>query len=426
MSSPAAGHLSWGKRVFLAGQAVSLLGDGLAFLAIPLLVLDLSHNPLVSAISAASLTIGYLLVGLPAGALIDRFEPLRVLIAMDAARALLFILLFAFAQTGLLRIWLILVIGILSGACSVFFETALVVAVKDLFSDSGSGLIRANSFIELANQVSLVLGPAAVGALAATAGLRPALLIDALTFVVSLLSLARVRNQTRHHRAPASPPGWRALAGEVRAGFRYLLSVRLLVVLTAIQMAVNFCLAVEKLLLFYGRDTLHLSSSAVSVIVAAGGVGGILGALTATRLARRIGQIRLVAVAIAGCGIAIAAMSVATSFGVLLLANLFYLWALIVASLINRTQRQQIVPREMLGRVTSSVRLLFLAVDPVGVLVAGALTEGLGNDPRLVFLGAGVLVVTSAVAGWFLGLRGQSKTVPGRRTPKAALSSERR
>jgi MFS family permease len=116
--------------VFLAGQAVSLLGDGLAFLAVPLLVLGLSRDPLVSALSAASVTIGYLLVGLPSGALVDRFDPLRVLMAMDAARMLLFTALFIFAQAGLLRVWLILTVGIASGACSVFFETALVVAIR--------------------------------------------------------------------------------------------------------------------------------------------------------------------------------------------------------------------------------------------------------------------------------------------------------
>jgi hypothetical protein len=60
--------------VFLAGQAVSLVGDGLAFLAIPLLVLGLSRSPLVPAVSAASVTLGYLLVGLPSGALVDRFD----------------------------------------------------------------------------------------------------------------------------------------------------------------------------------------------------------------------------------------------------------------------------------------------------------------------------------------------------------------
>ncbi len=67
-----------------------MLGDGLAALAIPLLVLDLTRNPLLSALSAASVTVGYLLVGLPAGVLVDRLDPWRVLIAMDAARTLLF------------------------------------------------------------------------------------------------------------------------------------------------------------------------------------------------------------------------------------------------------------------------------------------------------------------------------------------------
>jgi hypothetical protein len=128
-----------------------------------------------------------------------------------------------------------------------------------------------------------------------------------------------------------------------------------------------------------------------------------------------VGQIRLIIIAFVGCGIAIASMSVADSFGTLLLANLAYLWALIVASLVNRTQRQRIVPRELLGRVTSTVRLLFLAVDPLGVLIAGVLTASLGNDPRPVFLGAGVLVVAASVAGWFFGLRTQA--------PKARLET---
>jgi hypothetical protein len=77
----------------------------------------------------------------------------------------------------------------------------------------------------------------------------------------------------------------------------------------------------------------------------------------------------------------------------------------VVASLVNRTQRQRIVPREMLGRVTSVVRVLFLAVDPLGVVIAGTATAALGGDPRPVFLAAGVIVVATALAGWLAGLR---------------------
>ena len=88
--------------LFLSGQAVSVLGDGLAVLAIPLMVQDLTRNPLLSGLSAASVTVGYLLVGLPAGVLVDRLDPWRVLIAMDAVRALLFAALYALSATWML------------------------------------------------------------------------------------------------------------------------------------------------------------------------------------------------------------------------------------------------------------------------------------------------------------------------------------
>jgi hypothetical protein len=135
--------------VFLSGQAVSVLGDGLAALAIPLLVLDLTRNPLVSALSAASVTVGYLLVGLPAGVLVDRLDPWRVLIAMDAAREVLFGGLYALSAAGALRIGLVLGLALLAGGCSVFSESALTVVVKDLFA--ASSLMAANSAIELAS-----------------------------------------------------------------------------------------------------------------------------------------------------------------------------------------------------------------------------------------------------------------------------------
>src|SRR5262249_60927955 len=67
--------------------------------------------------------------------------------------------------------------------------------------------------------------------------------------------------------------------------------------------------------------------------------------------------------------------------------------------------RQLIVPRHLLGRVTSTVRLLFLTADPVGVVIAGSLTAALGGNPRPVFAGAGVTVAITAAAGWGAGLR---------------------
>ena len=387
--------------MFLSGQAVSLLGDGLAVLAIPLLVLGLTRSPLISALSAASVTLGYLAVGLPAGVVVDRLDAWRVLVVTDAARAVAFAALYLLWVTGAARLWVIMAIALAAGAASVFFETALVIVVKDLFP--GPRLIRANSILELASQAALVAGPAVVGVLAAAGKLGAALLADAATFGVSLVTLLAVRGNVPH-TSRRTGGGWRAMVADFRAGIGYLLSVRVLVIMTVMQIIVNLCLATEKLMFFYARDTLGLSAAGVGAVVAAGGVGGIVGALSASWLAGRFGQIRLVVLTVAASGLALGSVSITHSLVTLCAANLVYLGTITVASLANRTDRQLIVPREMLGRVTATVRLLFLTADPLGVVIAGSLATAIG-DPRPVFLGAGLLVTVTAAAGWRAGLR---------------------
>ncbi|MET8871846.1 MFS transporter [Nocardia sp. NPDC004604] len=391
-------------RIFLGGQAVSLLGDGLALLVVPLLALELSSNPVVSGISAATVTIGYLCVGVPAGVVVDRFGPWRVLITMDALRAGLFAALYVLAATDLLTVPLLLGLGLLAGASHVFFETAVTVTVTELCADRD--LLRANSVLEVSSQLALVLGPVTVGALAATVGLDTALLVDAVTFLVSLASLLAVWSHRSAAPPVVSPLRITDIWREFRDGLRYLLSIRILVMLTALQMVVNFGLAVEKMLFFYAKDTLGLTTSLVSVVVGAGGVGGLVGALTAPWLGYRLGHLRVFAGGVVFAGIATAAMSLAHTWAVLAAANAIYLWALVTASLVNRTQRQLMVRGDMLGRVTSTVKLLFLAVDPIGVFVAGSLTLALDGDPRFVFLGAGTLVTGAAIVAWYAGLRG--------------------
>lgn len=395
-----------------------MLGDGLAVLAIPLMVLDLTRNPLLSALSAASVTVGYLLVGLPAGVLVDRLDPWRVLIAMDAARALLFALLYALSAAGVLRLWLLLLLALSAGACAVFFESALVVVVKDLFAVSD--LMGANSALELVSQFSLIAGSAIVGLLAAAGGISLALLANALTFAVSLASLitvARNRPATpgslspgsrRFRRDRSAGRPWPEFAASLRDGLRYLLTARTLLVLTAVQMVVNLCLSVEKLIIYDARETLGLSSPLIGLVVAAGGAGGLAGALCAAPLARWAGEIRLVVLAIAAAGASVASMCLASSAITLAAANLGYGAALVIASLVNRTQRQRLVPGDLLGRVTSTVRVLFLTMDPLGMVVAGAATVALGGDPRPVFLVAGITVIAAAASGWAGGLRAAS------------------
>ena len=166
------------QRVFLGGQAVSMLGDGLAILAVPLLVLQLTRSPVMAVLASLPGSVGYLAAGIPAGILVDRLDPWLLLIGGDAIRMVIFFALFALTGSRPFSPWLILSLTFAAGAVTVFSDTALAVAVRDVFA--GPRLVPANSWLESANQSGQIIGPSAAGLLAAAGLLHVSMLIDAL------------------------------------------------------------------------------------------------------------------------------------------------------------------------------------------------------------------------------------------------------
>jgi Na+/melibiose symporter-like transporter len=115
------------------------------------------------------------------------------------------------------------------------------------------------------------------------------MLIDALTFLVSLATLAGLRRRYAAARQPARPASWRALGRDLAEGIRYLAATRLLFTLLLFLLVLNLCLGADKLIIFFARDTLHLPPAQIGLIVTAGGVGGLLGAAGTGPLCRWIG-----------------------------------------------------------------------------------------------------------------------------------------
>ena len=392
------------ERAFLGGQAVSMIGDGLAILAIPLLVMQLTGSPLAAVLASLPGSVGYLAAGLPAGVLADRANPWLVLIAGDVIRALIFLTLFVLTGSRAIAPALILSLAFAAGAVTVFSDTALAIAVRDVFT--GPRLVTANSWLESANQSGLIIGPGAAGLLAAAGLLHGAMLIDALTFLVSLASLAGVRRRYR----PAGTPGRsamtrRTLRRELADGIRYLAATRLLLTLLVFLLTLNLCLGADKLIIFLGKDTMHLSPGQVGLLVTAGGVGGLAGAAGTGLLCRWLTPLPAVTLCCAASGIALLLISAATAMPVLLAGNLLYMWAIIAASVTNRSLRQALVPRELLGRITASWRLGGQAVTFIGGVLAGVLAGLLGNDPRPVIAAAGCLTLLTVAVAWFAGLQ---------------------
>jgi hypothetical protein len=89
----------------------------------------------------------------------------------------------------------------------------------------------------------------------------------------------------------------------------------------------------------------------------------------------------------------------------LLVANTVQIWAVTVVSVVNHSTRQAWIPRELMGRVTTTVRAMFLTATPIGAAIAGAATKAAGGDPRPAFLIAGVLTAVTIGLGWLAALR---------------------
>jgi hypothetical protein len=391
------------SRVFLGGQAVSMLGDGLALLAIPLLVLQLTRNPLLAVLASLPGSAGYLAAGLPAGVAVDRLDPWHVLIAGDTIRALIFLALFAVTGTRTATVSVILSLAFAGGVVTVFTDTALAVAVRDVFA--GPRLIAANSWLESANQGGLIIGPSAAGLLAAAGLLHVSMLIDAVTFLVSLATLAAARRQHQVRPADRLPASWRVLRADLAAGLRYLAATRLLATLLCLVLVINLCLGADKLIIFLARTTLHLPALQVGIVVTAGGIGGLAGAAGTRFLVAHIGPIAAVAACCALSGVALIIIGSASSIAVLLAGNVLYTWSIIAASVTVRALRQVLVPRDLLGRVTACWRLGGQAVTLLGGVLAGLVASLLGGDPRPVFAVAGSLTLLTVAAAWLAGLR---------------------
>ncbi|MFE6862410.1 MFS transporter [Nocardia sp. NPDC057668] len=401
-------------RLVLGGQAVSLFGDGLAVVAVPLLALGLTDSAIVTGLATASATIGSLIVAIPAGLIVDRVDPWRVLIVADVLRTLVFGALFGLAVAGLLTAaWLVTFI-VAAGAAQAGFETALTVVVRNMVPDKD--LVRANAVVEFAAQSAFVLGPGTAAVLTAAGGLHVVLLANTLTFLVSLATLVSAREIIGVARSTARST-WSHAIADLKQAARYLLSIRPLVLLTALQMVVNFGLAVERLLVFYASHSLHSSPAQIGLVVSGGGLGGMLGVVTAIGSARRFGSITTVAGGVVAAAIATIAMSFANSFHMLWIANVMFVWAVVLASVVNRALRQELTRPDMLGRTTGLARLLFRSVDPLGVVVLGALTTAAGGDARPAFMAGGVLALLAVSGAWFAGLRefGSPRGGPGRR-----------
>src|SRR5580704_5731159 len=373
-------------------NAISSTGDGAFVAALPLLAVTITRDPRLVSVVTAATYLPWIVLSLPAGALVDRYDRATLMWRSQAVQAAV---VAAVAILIVFRIGDIAVLaaaGLLLGCAEVVFSNAAQSVLPALVPPEL--LPKANG----SQQVSLTvgesfLGPPAGSLLFAAAAALP-FGLDALSFAGSAALLARLPRTGLPGTGPRP-----AIRTQIAEGLRWLARHRLLRVVAVLLGVYNFANQMgQAILVLLATQTLHLGTRGYGFLLAATAVGSVVGGLVAPRLTRRLGMLPSLitggvidAAVFVGIGLApdpavAAVMLAGQGFAVTM-------WNVVTVSL-----RQQIVPAHLLGRVNSVYRMLGWGLMPVGALAGGFVAHAVGL--RAPYIVAGVLCGVSLLVAF--------------------------
>jgi MFS family permease len=381
---------SGGPRV-IGSAALANLGDGIRQVALPLLVVSVTRDPVAVSLLTAVSYLPWALLGLPIGAYVDRSSPAAVAAGANIGRAVLLAALCAALLAGQRSLAVLYVVVFLLGVGEAAYDNAAQSLLPQVVADAA--LEKANSALAIVEQAGLDLaGPALGGVIFAMSAALP-FGINALGLIIGAALIARIPVA---RRPAGARPSARAFLGEVPAGLRWLWRsgfVRLIIVTGA---GLTFFTQMwVPLLVLLATGPMGLSKAGYGVLLALGAIGGVAGAAATPLLIRRFEHRALQVLALAATAAGVLALA---AFPTPVVAALvwgdtgftFALW-----NVLSVTLRQRLVPPGLLGRVNSASRTLSTTAVPLGALIGGAIAGMLGL--RASFWLSGLAVAILAV-----------------------------
>lgn len=362
--------------------AVDNIGDGMFAAAIPLLAVNITHDPRLVSIVSAATYLPWLLLSIPAGAVVDRYDRVSLMWRSQAIQAAVVGIMAVLATLGEVSIPVLAVIAFGLGSCEVVFGNASQAILPDIVPKSLLHKANGNQYT-ITTVGQMFVGPPLGSVLFAVAVALP-FGLDAGSFALSAALLATVPRRRRTHTE--HPPIRTAIA----EGLRWLTGHRLLRTLALLLGVNTFCFQLGNVtLVLLATQTLHLSTRSYGLLLAGGAIGSVLGGLVNARIVAWIGSLPALLAALVANVFIFAGIGVspdAIVLGVLLALNGFFttMWNIVTVSL-----RQQLVPSEFLGRVNGVYRMLGWGLIPLGALTGGLVGHEFGL--RAAYLIAGGL-----------------------------------
>lgn len=376
-------------RRYWTGQTISLFGDEISLIALPLTgVLVVHAGPAQMGYLMAAWLVPSLLFSVAAGAAVDRYGHRRhAMIVADVARALLMASVPIGYAVGALSILWLYAVAFGVGTFSVMFAVADSTLFVSLVSPRD--YVAGNSLLNGSRALASVAGPSASGILVQILSAPLALLTDGLSYLASAFCLFRIR--------PAEP-GVQPRGGRFTDGFRYIAGspvVRAALASTTTLNFFNFMFAA--LFVLYATRCLHVPPGMLGVVLGAGAIGGLIGSMVTGRLAARIGigpayafssvlfPAPLLLVPATGGGRPVV-------LGLLFLAEFLSGIGVMILDITIGSIFAAVVPDRLRARVTGAYRAVNFGVRPLGSLAAGGLGTLVGTRTTLWIATAGSLL----------------------------------
>jgi predicted MFS family arabinose efflux permease len=400
--------------IFVGAFSLGAVADEIARLALPLLMLDVTHSIAAAAALRVVQSVPYILFGAPAGALIDRANKRLLLIACDSASVLLTLVIPVSAAMGFFSVELVYVIGFLLGTVEVMWGVTTDFSVVPSLVEQHE-LTEANAIFFGADRVARVLGPTVGGLAIAAIGNIGAMWIAALAFLPTLAIFYRMPPVYDADRVEQSALTVGNVMREIGEGFRYLWEQPVLRWLVVVMSIANLGgVGLRTLILYVLREEQHLDEITIGLAFSASGVALVAGSFLVPRLTRGrpMGQSMIASVLLSG----IAA----------LLTSLTGDWRLVTAGFTAREVAwqafiifafipRQRVPASLRGRANGAFRTIVLVSNTASPAVLSAIAVVASS--AVAFAAAGALGLAAAAIGAASPLRKYAVREPGEETP---------
>jgi len=399
-SSRSSAALFW---TYWSAGTVSSVGTAVTTVALPLVAVYVLH---ASALAVGALTassyVAWLVIGLPAGALVSRMRLRETQVAMDLLRAAaLATIPLAWWLGGLTMLQLVAVALVVSFADVLFGVGNMTLLPAILPKEQ---LASRNSFMSGTEAVTQLGGPSLGGLVVQLVGAVPTMLVDSVSYLVSAVLMGSLPP-----REVAKPPAGTGMATMIREGWRFVSRHPVMAPCMWMATVVNFvCGALMALAPVYLVRVLHAPAALVGVLIATEGVGTLLGATVTPRLTRQVGTARALLVAgLVGAFLALLMPAGSGPLGMVLfgVGNAGFAAGVVVLSVTTRTYRQTESPPELLARVMATVRFVSWGAIPFGALAAGAVATALG--PRTALWLTSLLTFVPLLVLWASPVRGR-------------------